>query len=112
MTEQLVELPAFLRIRTRFITMQQERHDRLEELLAATTRGRDPEAALKEARSILHTIGGTAGSLGFDVLGSAAGRVELLIDAHFENGSEDVAAIAAEIDAFLDISLDTIDPSA
>ena len=121
MTRVLREMPELLRIRERFVEMHHDRHDRLEELLEATRRDVDAEAALLETRRILHKIAGTAGTLGFAALGTSAREVEYLIDTHLDGcgfqpdqgvavinpatAKEERAGIIAALDVLLDDSL-------
>ena len=52
---------------------------------------------LAEARTILHQIAGTAGSLGFDDLGTVARDNELAIDAHLDGPKGKIANCPTEI---------------
>jgi len=98
-------LPQLLRIRERFVVLHHERHDRLEVLLAGLQHGCAVADGLAEARSILHKIGGTAGTLGFMAFGTAAREVEYLIDIHLEGHGPDAAEIIRALDRLLDDSL-------
>lgn len=89
------------RIRARFDTLL---HERLHALDHAVAQCPDPsrrDAALGEAHAILHTIAGTAGSLGLGELGDHAGRSELRVRSCLRGGGSDWPAAVAAICDFV-----------
>ena len=92
---QKLELPGIERIRARFLEMLEQRQRALAEHALAAWEGtslQDINDNLTEARRILHQIAGTAGSLGFDDLGTIARDNEVAIDTHLDGPSGKIAA--------------------
>lgn len=98
-------LPGIARIRERFLAMQNDRHDALEDYLTTINSGEDCHAALRGARDILHKIAGTAGSLGFAELGEAAVKAEAVVQDHIDINIHDRSAVTEELDRFLELSI-------
>ncbi len=100
MIQKKLELPGLDRIRTRFIEMLKDRQAAIAE--HALTAWESDDLAeingnLVGARTILHQIAGTAGSLGFDDLGTEARACELEIDDHLGGPDADLAICPAEL---------------
>lgn len=57
---------------------------------------------LTSAKTILHQIAGTAGSLGFDTLGTEARTCEAKIDEHLNGPDADLALCPAELIFLMD----------
>ena len=97
---QKLELPGIERIRARFLEMLEQRQRALAEHALAAWEGtslQDINDNLTEARRILHQIAGTAGSLGFDDLGTIARDNEGAIDTHLDGPSGKIASCPTEI---------------
>ena len=97
---QKLELPGIERIRARFLEMLEQRQRALAEHALAAWEGtslQDINDNLTEARRILHQIAGTAGSLGFDDLGTIARDNEVAIDTHLDGPSGKIASCPTEI---------------
>jgi len=95
-----LELPGIERIRARFLDMLEQRQRALAEHALAAWEGSTLQVIndnLAEARTILHQIAGTAGSLGFDDLGTVARDNELAIDAHLDGPKGKIANCPTEI---------------
>ncbi|MFD1341713.1 Hpt domain-containing protein [Litorisediminicola beolgyonensis] len=89
------------RIRARFDALM---HERLHALDHAAAQCPDPDqraAALGEAHAILHTIAGTAGSLGLPELGDRAGQSEIRVRSCLRGGGSDWPAAVAAICDFV-----------
>jgi len=100
MIQQKLELPGIDRIRTRFLEMLEDRQAAIAEhaLTAWETDELDElNGNLANARTILHQIAGTAGSLGFDTLGNEARQCELQIDAHLNGPDADLAICPSDL---------------
>lgn len=100
MIQKKLELPGIDRIRTRFIEMLKERQAAIAEHALTAWESYELNEInnnLMGARTILHQIAGTAGSLGFDSLGSEARACELEIDAHLGGPDADLALCPAEL---------------
>ncbi|WP_323804163.1 Hpt domain-containing protein [Sulfitobacter litoralis] len=97
---QKLELPGIERIRARFLEMLEQRQRALAEHALAAWEGtslQDINDNLTEARRILHQIAGTAGSLGFDDLGTIARDNEVAIDTHLDGPNGKIASCPTEI---------------
>lgn len=95
-----LELPGIERIRARFLEMLEQRQRALAEHALAAWEGtslQDINDNLTEARRILHQIAGTAGSLGFDDLGTIARDNEVAIDTHLDGPNGKIASCPTEI---------------
>ena len=109
MIQQKLELPGIDRIRTRFLEMLRDRQSAIAEHALFAWEGHTLEEVngnLISARTILHQIAGTAGSLGFDDLGHAARSCENDIVAHLTGPDNDLAlcpdALLVQIDDFVE----------
>lgn len=83
-------LPGLDRIKTRFITMLEERQGEIAHHAFGAWDGTEPNEVrdhLEAARDILHKIAGSAGSLGFGPLGQAASDCEKEINVHLESAN-------------------------
>ncbi|EAR50326.1 hypothetical protein OG2516_07263 [Oceanicola granulosus HTCC2516] len=100
---------ALIRLRAGFLRVHVERHDRMEEILAAARAGEASSDDLSEAQTILHRIAGAAGSLGLAPLGDAARETELVFIAVLEDGQGEVQECITALDWFLGLSLDYCD---
>jgi len=91
-------------IRTRFLTLLDDRLDMLEYYRANVGRTDDDQAPLMGIRDIAHKISGTAGTLGFMDLGNEAATVEnAIIDELKQPGLVSASAnLCARIDNFLE----------
>lgn len=91
-------------IRVRFLTLLDDRLDMLEYYRANVGRTDDDQAPLIGIRDIAHKISGTAGTLGFQALGTDAARVEnAIIDELKQPGLVSAsAALCNKIDNFLE----------
>ena len=97
---QKLELPGIERIRARFLEMLEQRQRALAEHALAAWEGTSLQEIndnLTEARRILHQIAGTAGSLGFDDLGTIARDNEVAIDTHLDGPNGKIASCPTEI---------------
>ncbi len=94
------ELPGLDRIRDRFIEMLADRQTMIAHHALLAWEGETVEAVnenLYAAQCVLHQIGGTAGSLGFDVLGKDARTCEMEIIAHLEGPDADLAICPGDL---------------
>ncbi|WP_372991529.1 phosphorelay protein [Sulfitobacter sp.] len=94
MIQQKLELPGIERIRNRFLEMLKDRQYAIAEhaLIAWESDELDEiNSNLDNARTVLHQIAGTAGSLGFKDLGTQARACEIEIDAHLNGPDADLA---------------------
>ncbi len=100
MIQQKLELPGLDRIRTRFLDMLQDRQSAIAEHALTAWESDSLEeinGSLASARTILHQIAGTAGSLGFNDLGTQARTCEVEIDAHLNGPDADLAICPASL---------------
>lgn len=93
-------------IRTRFLTLLDDRLDMLEYYRANVGRTDDDQAALIGIRDIAHKISGTAGTLGFAELGKEAANVENAIIGELTGPALVSAspALCNQIDDFLELA--------
>ncbi len=94
MIHQKLELPGIERIRTRFLELLRERQVSIAEHALTAWESDELEkinGSLASARTLLHQIAGTAGSLGFEELGQEARTVETEIDDHLNGVDADLA---------------------
>lgn len=99
------EIPGLDRIRVRFIELLNTRKaDIAQYALAAwdAETAIEINANLEGARSILHQISGTAGTVGYPELGLTAQQCEAQIIAHLEGDYADLAICPGEIVWFID----------
>lgn len=100
-----LEMPGLERIRLRFIELLSTRKADVAEYALAAWDGETAEeinANLEKARSILHQISGTAGTVGYPELGATAQHCEAQIIAHLEGDYADLAVCPGEIIWFID----------
>lgn len=67
---------ALAKVRERFLAVLPSREDSVSRLLQEVEHGSASECSLNDARAALHQIAGTAQTLGFGALGSAASPAE------------------------------------
>ena len=118
MSAAAFELPGLERIRGRFVQLLNTRKSRIaHHALAAwdAKNANDITANLEEARSILHQISGTAGTVGYPDLGILAQQCEARIIAHTEGPDARTAVCPDEIiwsiDSFVE-ACDTVTATA
>lgn len=95
-----LEMPGLDRIRDRFVDLLEERKTRIAQHALAAWDGETAEeinANLEQARSLLHQIAGTAGTVGYPDLGTCAQQCEAQIIAHLEGPYADLAVCPGEI---------------
>ena len=112
MIQQKLELPGIDRIRTRFLEMLRDRQSAIAEHALFAWEGHTLEEVngnLTSARTILHQIAGTAGSLGFNALGTEARSCEIKIDEHLNGPDADLALCPAELIFVMDGFVQTCD---
>lgn len=100
MIQEQLQLPGIDRIRTRFLEMLRERHSSIAEHALTAWESdalEEINGHLTNARTILHQIAGTAGSLGFSELGTQAHACEISIDAHLLGPDADLAICPANL---------------
>lgn len=109
MSALALELPGLDRIRQHFVALLEDRKTSIAQHALAAWDGEtveDINSNLEQARTILHQISGTAGTLGFAELGVSAQRCEAQIIAHLEGPYADLAICPGEIvwciDAFVE----------
>ena len=108
MIQEKLELPGIERIRARFLDMLKDRQSAIAEhaLIAWESDVLDEiNGNLAGARTILHQIAGTAGSLGFKDLGVRARACEVEIDAHLNGPDADLAICPATLIFVMDTFL-------
>jgi chemotaxis protein histidine kinase CheA len=106
------QIPGLDRIRTRFVDLLDTRKTSIaEHALAAWDAGSAEEinTHLEQARTILHQIAGTAGTVGFAELGASAQQCEARIIAHLEGPSADLAICPGEIIWLIDTFVESCD---
>lgn len=106
------EMPGLDRIRTRFLEMLPDRKVLIAQHALAAWDGETVEVInenLEQARSILHQIAGTAGTVGFSELGLTAQHCEAQIIAHLEGDYADLAICPGEIIWFIDTFVEACD---
>ena len=94
MIHQKLKMPGIERIRTRFLEMLRDRQIAIAEYAIIAWESYELDeinGSLESARTLLHQIAGTAGSLGFEDLGHEARNVETEIDAHLSGADADLA---------------------
>ncbi|MFC6637213.1 Hpt domain-containing protein [Sulfitobacter sediminilitoris] len=116
MKDMVDTLPGIERVRSRFLTMLQDRKERIAAHILAAWEGEtldDVNDNLAKTEAILHQISGTAGTLGFSDLGTHARSCEGKIIAHLKGPDADLAIcpgeLIHEIDAFVIACEDVID---
>lgn len=112
MIQQKLELPGIDRIRSRFLEMLRDRQAAIAEHALIAWEGETVEVIngnLTSARTILHQIAGTAGSLGFDALGTEARACEVKIDEHLNGPDADLALCPADLVFAMDSFVQTCD---
>lgn len=104
-----LQMPGLDRIRDRFVELLEDRKTAIAQHALAAWDGETAEEInvnLEDARSILHQIAGTAGTVGFPHLGELAQQCEHEIIAHLEGAYADLAICPGEIiwriDAFVE----------
>ncbi len=100
MIQQRLDLPGIDKIRARFLEMLKDRQCMIAEnaLIAWESDKLDEiNGSLANARTILHQIAGTAGSLGFDALGAEARACEAAIDGHLNGPDADLAICPSDL---------------
>ena len=122
---QKLTLPGIDRIRSRFLEMLKTRQISIAEYALTAWESYELEeinGSLTLARTLLHQIAGTAGSLGFEDLGNQARSIETEIDAHLAGPDADLAICPSplffQLDSFvqlcqtvLDAHPETLEPS-
>jgi HPt (histidine-containing phosphotransfer) domain-containing protein len=106
MKDMVKELPGLDRVRGRFLTMLEDRQERIAQHALMAWEGETLEQIngnLASAQAILHQIAGTAGSLGFAELGQSARASETEIIAHLEGPDADLAICPGELIYHIDI---------
>jgi len=94
------QIPDLDHIRLHFVVLLEERKNSIALYALAAWDGEtveDINSHLEQARTILHQIAGTAGTLGFDQLGQIAHRCEAQIITHLEGPYADLAICPGEI---------------
>ncbi|WP_299028216.1 Hpt domain-containing protein [uncultured Sulfitobacter sp.] len=100
MSALALEMPGLDRIRDRFLALLEDRKTIIAQHALAAWDGETAEeinANLEDARSILHQIAGTAGTVGYPELGATAQQCEAQIIAHLEGPYADLAICPGEI---------------
>ncbi|MEQ6249962.1 Hpt domain-containing protein [Sulfitobacter sp. HNIBRBA3233] len=100
MNAAALELPGLDRIRARFVELLDDRRTLIaQHALAAwdAETSEDINGNLEAAKALLHQIAGTAGTVGYPQLGSAAQQCEAEIIAHLEGDYADLAVCPGEI---------------
>jgi hypothetical protein len=98
-------MPGLDRIRLRFVELLNTRKGDIAQFALAAWDGEtadDINRNLESARSILHQIAGTAGTVGYPDLGATAQQCEAQIIAHLEGDYADLAICPGEIIWFID----------
>ena len=98
-------MPGLERVRTRFLSMLEERQGRIAAHALAAWDAETVEGVngnLAGARDILHQISGTAGALGFQDLGKNARDCEGAIIDHLEGPDADLAICPGNLISMLD----------
>lgn len=106
------EMPGLDRIRHRFLDLLDERKVLIAQHALAAWDGETAEqinSNLESARSILHQIAGTAGTVGYPELGVTAQHCEAQIIAHLEGDYADLAVCPGEIIWFIDTFVEACD---
>jgi len=116
MSNQALLLQGMERVRTRFITLLAERQNHIAHHALAAWDCEVPaqqQVHLQEAGSALHMIAGTAGSLGFNALGTSAQSCEMAILDYFDKIQVQPEplphAVIAKIDEFVAMSQSLLD---
>lgn len=112
MSAVALELPGLDRVRLRFLDLLVERKISIAQHALAAWDGETAEdinAHLESARSILHQIAGTAGTVGYPDLGATAQHCEAQIIAHVEGPYADLAVCPGEIIWFIDTFVEACD---
>ncbi|WP_417770426.1 Hpt domain-containing protein [Stappia sp.] len=93
-------------VRDRFVAILDERLDALEVLRDALEQEETRVSALEDIRFIVHKIAGTAGTLGFEHVGTLAARTETRIDECLEQcaGASHWDSAAADLDDFMEVA--------
>ena len=105
MKDMGTELPGLERVRVHFLKVLQERHEKIATHAVMAWDGVDQDTIntnLAGAQAVLHQIAGSAGSLGYDDLGSEARRCETEIIAHLRSD----AAQSPDCPGYLIMELD------
>ncbi|MCV2894238.1 Hpt domain-containing protein [Lentibacter sp. XHP0401] len=90
-------------IRARFLKLLQERKAEIQHNLEVAAEAPDQaDQALLNIAAVLHKIAGTAGTLGFEQLGTRAREIENLILEHNGDQSVQHSELYPVINAFLD----------
>lgn len=100
MSALALQMPGLDRIRDRFIELLDSRKTSIAQHALAAWDGENTDFInenLEQARSILHQIAGTAGTVGFPELGATALMCEEQIIAHLEGPYADLAVCPGEI---------------
>ena len=100
MKDMVDTLPGIERVRSRFLTMLQDRKERIAAHILAAWEGEtldDVNGNLAKTEAILHQISGTAGTLGFAELGRLARSCEGKIIAHLKGPDADLAICPGEL---------------
>ena len=112
MSAAALQLPGLDRIRLRFLELLEDRKVTIVQHALAAWDGETAEeinANLEVARSILHQIAGTAGTVGYEDLGVTAQHCEAEIIAHLEGPYADLAICPGEIIWFIDTFVEACD---
>ena len=88
-------------VRDRFVALLDERLDSLELLRDALEQEATRASALEDIRFIVHKVAGTAGTLGFEYVGTLAARTESCIEDCQQNKTLWNQA-AADLDIFME----------
>lgn len=100
MSALALQMPGIDHIRAHFVALLEDRSTSIAQHALAAWDGEtveDINGHLERARTTLHQIAGTAGTLGFDELGATAQRCEEQIIAHLEGPYADLAICPGEI---------------
>ncbi|WP_298860878.1 Hpt domain-containing protein [uncultured Sulfitobacter sp.] len=112
MSSVALQIPGLDRIRLRFLDLLEHRKVNIARHALAAWDGETAEeinANLEAARSILHQIAGTAGTVGYEALGITAQHCEAQIIAHIEGPYADLAVCPGEIIWFIDTFVEACD---
>jgi len=100
MSAQTAQMPGLDRIRTRFVELLQSRKTSIALHALGAWDGKTAKEIstnLEQARAILHQIAGTAGTVGYPLLGEAAQQCEIQIIAYLEGPHAGLANCPPEI---------------
>lgn len=100
MNAAALNLPGLEKIRERFVALLSERKALIAQHALAAWDGETAEEIvenLEAAKSVLHQIAGTAGTVGFPELGASAMQCEAEIIAHVDGDYADLAICPGEI---------------